>query len=199
MKYLKFVVVVFVLYFLGIVLSPTLSPLLVKDKKPVAKKPVTPPSNTSGEVVAVTPTPAPVTATPAPLPVPAPAPTPEPAPVVVTPDPIPEPEPAPTPEPAPMPEPEPEPAVASGLNKEQMIELMKTSLTRGDVKQFKVDQVKGWETEPDEVIDGTEYQIGLVAYEAPTIFGVHVSQARALIKDGKIVRWVHARSGMEIQ
>ena len=197
MKYLKFVVVVFVLYFFGIILGPTLFPFLVKDKKPVAQKPEVTTPNTGDAVASVTKTPAPVPPTPVSIPVPEPEPMPEPEPVAVTPDPIPEPE--PEPEPMPEPEPEPEPVVASSLTKEEVIELMKASLTRGDIKQFKIDQVKGWETEPDEVIDGTEYQIGLVAYEAPTIFGVHVSKARALIKDGKISRWVHARSGLEIQ
>jgi hypothetical protein len=67
------------------------------------------------------------------------------------------------------------------------------------VKEFTSAQVTGWTTNGEETIDGTEYQTGLAAYEAATIFGVRPVQAKALIKDGKIERWVYAKSGMEIQ
>ena len=43
------------------------------------------------------------------------------------------------------------------------------------------------------------YQIGAVAYKAETIFGVKTIQAKALIKDGKVQRWIWPKSGMEIK
>jgi hypothetical protein len=107
------------------------------------------------------------------------------------------------PQPAPVavvePEPEPEPETPKELSEEQVVALMKESIAGGAVKEFKSDQVKGWKIGDMETIDGTEYQTGLAAYEAQTIFGVKPVQAKALIKDGKIERWVYAKSGMEIQ
>ena len=132
--------------------------------------------------------------TPVPTPTPAPAPGPEPVAVV---DPTPPPTPAVEPEPTPTPPPAPVGEVK--LTEEQIIELMKKSIDGGAVKEFKTEQVKGWKASGDETIDGSDYQTGLAAYEAATIFGVRPVQAKALIKDGKIERWVYAKSGMEIQ
>jgi hypothetical protein len=281
MKYTKFATVVFVLYFLGYVLGPTITDMLVKEKKDESsllakveykgatykidlaeyrdadlpltikiEKPVTIPTidndgevrlgkgdtvnllnrkdnvliiesikgNGKGEVapqntdiytvlaarkfekavadgggsMAGTP-PVPVS-TPVPTPTPAPAPGPEPVAVV---DPTPPPTPAVEPEPTPTPPPAPVGEVK--LTEEQIIELMKKSIDGGAVKEFKTEQVKGWKASGDETIDGSDYQTGLAAYEAATIFGVRPVQAKALIKDGKIERWVYAKSGMEIQ
>jgi hypothetical protein len=125
----------------------------------------------------------------APAPAPAPAPVAKIDPVVSNPEPMPVVE--PTPAPAPVEE--------TKLGDDEIIALMKDSIAGGAVKEFTSDQVKGWKTNGEETIDGTEYQTGLAAYEAATIFGVRPVQAKALIKDGKIERWVYAKSGMEIQ
>lgn len=288
MKYLQFAAIVFVLYFLGYVLGPTIAPMLVKVKEaentlvkdvsyegavyrinlaeyrgddlPKTLKIIAPATiptldgegevrlskgdevvllNRDGEKLLVekpesngkgaldpdvtdiytklaeakyqnaaaravastpqTPTPAPnptpaPSPTPTPMPAPSPTPDPTPAPVAVTPTPD------PTPAPAPDPTPAPEPAPAGGnLSDEAIVELMKTSIAGGAVKEFTSAQVKGWKASGEETIDGTTYQTGLAAYEAETIFGVRPVQAKALIKDGKIERWVYAKSGMEIQ
>ena len=128
-------------------------------------------------------------------------PAPVPAPVAKNVPVVPDPEPMPVvePTPAPEPEPEPEPAANAKLGDDEIIALMKGSIAGGAVKEFTSDQVKGWKANGEETIDGTEYQTGLAAYEAATIFGVRPVQAKALIKDGKIERWVYAKSGMEIQ
>ena len=124
---------------------------------------------------------------------PAPTPAPTPAPVAKI-DPV-----VPNPEPMPVVEPTPAPAADAKLGEDKIIALMKDSIAGGAVKEFTSDQVKGWKANGEETIDGTEYQTGLAAYEAATIFGVRPVQAKALIKDGKIERWVYAKSGMEIQ
>ena len=133
------------------------------------------------------------TTPPAPAPTPAPTPAPAPAPVAKI-DPV-----VPNPEPMPVVEPTPAPAADAKLGEDKIIALMKDSIAGGAVKEFTSDQVKGWKANGEETIDGTEYQTGLAAYEAATIFGVRPVQAKALIKDGKIERWVYAKSGMEIQ
>ena len=125
----------------------------------------------------------------APAPAPAPAPVAKIDPVVSNPNPMPVVEPTPA----------PDPVEDTKLADDEIITLMKDSIAGGAVKEFTSDQVKGWKTNGEETIDGTEYQTGLAAYEAATIFGVRPVQAKALIKDGKIERWVYAKSGMEIQ
>lgn len=136
-------------------------------------------------------------------PAPAPKPAPAPIPPVVAADPQPAPTPTPMPvvdpDPTPAPEPTPAPAAGGKLSDEDVIDLMKKSIAGGAVKEFTIDQVKGWKATGDETIDGTEYQTGLAAYEAATIFGVRPVQAKALIKGGAVERWVYAKSGMEIQ
>ena len=128
-----------------------------------------------------------VATTPPPAPVPVAAPFAKNVPVV------------PNPEPMPVVEPTHAPAADAKLGEDKIIALMKDSIAGGAVKEFTSDQVKGWKANGEETIDGTEYQTGLAAYEAATIFGVRPVQAKALIKDGKIERWVYAKSGMEIQ
>lgn len=76
---------------------------------------------------------------------------------------------------------------------------MKESLRSGQIKEFGLAQVTSWTKQPDETIDGQIYQIGAVAYKAETIFGVKTIQAKALIKDGKVQRWIWPKSGMEIK
>jgi len=142
-----------------------------------------------GTIAKLDPKLAPVEARPKPTPMPEPKPLPEPEPVVVTPTPVPTPE----------LEPEPTPVTTASLSDDQIVELMKKSIAGGAVKEFTMAQVKGWKANGEETIDGTAYQTGLAAYEAETIFGVRPVQAKALIKDGKVVRWVYAKSGMEIQ
>lgn len=132
--------------------------------------------------------------TPAPVPEPEvpvdPAPMPEP-----TPTPEPEPTPVPEPEPTPAPEPAPAPAVAGG----DPVKAMQESVRTAQIKEFTFDQVLTWEAGPEEAVDGETYQTGLASYKAETIFGVKTIQAKALIKDGKVQRWIWPKSGMEIK
>ncbi len=136
-------------------------------------------------VVATTTPPAGDSADPA-VAAPEPAPTPEPAPVV-TPDPAPEPPPAV----------EPAPPVAAGST--DAVKAMQDSIKAAQIKEFAFDQVLEWKAEADEIVDGETYQTGVAAYKAETIFGVKTIQAKALIKAGKVQRWIWPKSGMEIK
>jgi hypothetical protein len=147
---------------------------------------------------------------PAPEPETTPAPEPEttPAPEPET-TPAPEPETTPAPElettPAPEPEPEPEftaapapdaPAIAGATDP---VSLMQASIRSGQIKEFTFEQVLGWKAEADETIEGEIFQTGTASYKAETIFGIKTIQAKALIKDGKVRRWIWPKSGMEIK
>lgn len=102
--------------------------------------------------------------------------------------------------PEPTPEPEVEAVAAPAeLGEEAIIALMQESIAAGAINEFTSEQVKNWAFEGDETVDGTDYQVGVASYEAKTIFGKRVVKAKALIKGGKVERWVFAKSGMEIQ
>jgi len=146
-------------------------------------------------------------ATPEPAPVatpePAPAATPEPAPAAA-----PEPAPAATPEPAPMPEPvvepkpEPQPTAETApaaTGSADVVKVMQDSIRGGQIKEFGFDQVLDWNDGVDETVDGEAFQTGTVSYKAETIFGIKTIQAKALIKGGKVLRWIWPKSGMEIK
>ncbi len=155
-------------------------------------------------------------------PAPAVEPKPEPAPPVVKNDPAPAPEPAPEPEPAPAPEPppvadndagemeepapkpEPEPIpepapTGAALGEEEIVKAMQESIQSGQIKEFTFDQVLGWKAGEEETVDGTNYQTGIAAYKAETIFGVKTIQAKALIQNGKVAKWIWTNTGMEIK
>lgn len=150
--------------------------------------------------------------------------TPEPpvAPEPVAPEPVTPPvgeseEPEKTPEapPTPEPAPEPKPAVieipgSAPMNPEpagdkmpegaqEVILAMQESVKAGAIKEFTFDQVTDWKPGADETIDGESYQTGMASYSAETIFGMKKIQAKALVKAGKVHRWIWPKSGMEIK
>ena len=124
----------------------------------------------------------------------------EPAPV---PTPATAPEPSPAPEVAPMPEPAPAtPPVAPATpltGGADVVKAMQESVQAAQIKEFTFAQVLDWKAGPDEAVDGENYQTGLASYKAETIFGVKTIQAKALLKGGKVQRWIWPKSGMEIK
>ncbi len=78
--------------------------------------------------------------------------------------------------------------------------VMKASIASGQVSKFSAAQVLDWQAGAStETIDGETYQIGNVTYQAETPFGTKNLPAKALIKDGKVVRWISPKSGMQIE
>ncbi len=81
-----------------------------------------------------------------------------------------------------------------------IVGLMKASLAAKQISKFTASQVLEWEAgAASETIDGESYQIGNVMYQSETPFGTKNLPAKALIKDGKVVRWISPKSGMEIK
>ena len=126
-----------------------------------------------------------------------------PAPVVSTPKDSEEPVKAPLPEPLPKPAPETtpanEPTPDSTDNSDDVVKMMQTSIKNGQIKEFTFDQILEWTAAAPEIIEGETYQTGLASYEGETIFGVKKIQAKALIKGGKVLRWIWPKSGMDIK
>lgn len=99
----------------------------------------------------------------------------------------------PAPEPEPKSAPEPAPTV-------DIVSTMQTSIREGEIREFTLDQVLDWQASPEpETIDGQTYLTGIASYKAETVFGVKTIQAKALIQDGIVVRWLWPKSGMEIK
>jgi hypothetical protein len=114
------------------------------------------------------------------------------------------------PEPAPTPAPETanppmetptasEPAAVVDNGPVDAVKLMQDSIKGAEIKEFTFDAVTEWKAEEDETVDGETYKIGSATYKAETILGVKMMQAKALIKGGKIVRWIRPKTGTEIK
>jgi hypothetical protein len=143
----------------------------------------------------------PVAVVPAPIPVPVPTPVPVPVPTpVLTPEPEQElvtrgeSEPETT-----IPEPTAAAEVPSTGDQNDIVKIMQNSYRSGMIKEFVIDKAVAWKATGEETVDGMTYQTGLVDYSAETIFGVKNVQAKALIRAGKVVKWISPKSGMEIK
>ncbi len=119
----------------------------------------------------------------------------------IEPPPVPEPAPVPIPAPAPTPEPAPAPAAptTSASTPADVVSAMQASIKAAQIKEFKFEQVLDWKADANETVDGETYQTGVASYKAETIFGVKTIQAKALLKGGKVIRWIWPKSGMEIK
>lgn len=110
--------------------------------------------------------------------------------------------PTPQPEPVPLIVPEPEPAPPQSQPTSPPVDpvtLMRQHIQSGALKEFTTSQVTSWKPGPEETIDGTTYQTGITTYKTKTVFGVKSLEAKALIRDGEIKRWIWSKSGMEIK
>ena len=105
---------------------------------------------------------------------------------------------APTPAPAAEPVVQATPTPVAG-NTADVVEVMKEHIRSGGIKEFTAEQVQGWRAAADEVIDGSTYQIGMVRYNADTIFGAKTFEVKAIIQNGKVLRWIWPKSGLEIK
>lgn len=110
-------------------------------------------------------------------------------------------EPTPPAEPKPAEPTAPEPAVVTDTSAPagDVVKAMQASLKAAQIKEFTFEQVIGWKDAGSETIGGQAYQTGLAAYKVETIFGPSNLQAKALIQNGKVVKWVFAKSGLEMK
>lgn len=95
----------------------------------------------------------------------------------------------PDPEPV-LPDPDINVEEALVLTDSQFEDALKASVKSGDVTEFNYEQVLKWEREGEVEVDGDIYGVGMVTYQADTIFDEQQLKAKALIQDGKVVRWL---------
>lgn len=80
----------------------------------------------------------------------------------------------------------------------QIRQLMHQSLQNGEISHFDVSQVTRVTDVGQEVINGVQYQFGILEYRDNTVFGQRDFEAKALIRDGKLEKWVWPANGMRI-
>ena len=85
------------------------------------------------------------------------------------------------------------------LDAEGIVAALKASVEAGDVTQFKAEQVSQWEAGEDMEFDGETYQAGYVTYQEETILGTQDYKAIGLISNGSVVKWVSAKTKLEIR
>jgi len=71
---------------------------------------------------------------------------------------------------------------------------MVASINNKDVTEFNVGMIKGWGAVLYDEIDGEPYWTGTVSYDAKTIFGVFPAEAMALMRRGKVEKWIYSGS-----
>lgn len=93
----------------------------------------------------------------------------------------------------------PVPVVADKLTDAEFINALKGSVKAGDVSEFNFAAVVDWKRMDEQSIDGGIYEVGMATYNASTIFGEQQLQAKALVKDGKVVKWLWPETNTEMR
>jgi hypothetical protein len=112
---------------------------------------------------------------------------------------------APTPQPATeatpgvTPIPAEQPQATNTVSDSDIVNAMQENIREGKIKEFNFDQVLDWKAGTTEMVEGESYQTGLASYKADTIFGIKTIEAKALLKGGKVQRWIWPKSGLEIK
>ena len=101
--------------------------------------------------------------------------------------------------------PTPPPSSAAGLGEEPSVnadgtvQIMIDSIKSGAVKEIKLDQIQYWRWNGYEEVDGQDYYTGVAGYSASTIFGEIKTEGKALIRGGKVIKWIYNGSEEEIK
>ncbi len=80
---------------------------------------------------------------------------------------------------------------------DRVFDPMKVSLESGALKGYSAADVVRWRWLGSEIVNGASYDAGLVECQVETIFGVFPSEWKALIRGGRVERWVDPVTGRE--
>ncbi len=84
-------------------------------------------------------------------------------------------------------------------NADGSVKCMVDSIKAGQVKEIDLDHVQYWRWVGYEEFRGKAYWVGIVGYTAKTIFGDINAEGKALIRNGKVEKWIYSGSEEEIQ
>ena len=85
------------------------------------------------------------------------------------------------------------------LDEAAIIACVQASVNSKTVTEFKPEQVTEWLAGEEMEFDGVNYQTGLVTFEAETILGTQTQKAIALIENGEVVKWLWAKTNLEMR
>ena len=85
------------------------------------------------------------------------------------------------------------------LSAEEIEAFMKSELETKPLTEFSADKIATYKAGETETIDGVEYQTGTASYMKKTMFGDRTLSAKALIKNGVLVKWVSPKTGLQLQ
>ena len=75
------------------------------------------------------------------------------------------------------------------------VRAMVDSIAKNDVTEFDLKMIKEWTPVLFDEIEGEPYWTATVKYDAKTVYGTFDAEAMALMKEGKVEKWVYAGSG----
>lgn len=78
------------------------------------------------------------------------------------------------------------------------LELLKKVVSEGDVESISYEDVQSWELGEDEEIGGEIYVVGHLVITPTTIFGRKPQKVKALMQDGKVIKWVQVSTEKEL-
>jgi hypothetical protein len=93
----------------------------------------------------------------------------------------------------------PSPETAETAETSPVIVAMQESFQNDGLREFTDATPTRWQTGTDETVGDETYQTGLLDYLAQTPFGGKAMQVKALLQDGKVVKWVSITSGKELK
>ncbi len=82
-----------------------------------------------------------------------------------------------------------------GDGNDPRFEPMKASIRSGGAGFFQLEAAHSWRWSGKETVDGTEYETGMVIMAMESAFGTARRELKALMRDGKVVRWLDAATG----
>lgn len=85
------------------------------------------------------------------------------------------------------------------VNPDGSVPVMVESIRSGQVKEIQLDNIDYWRWNGYEEIGDAGYWTGVVGYTANTIFGEINAEGKALIRNGRVVRWIYSGSEEEIR
>lgn len=77
---------------------------------------------------------------------------------------------------------------------EGTVPAMVRSMESGQVTEIRQNMIQYWGRIHFDVVQGEPYWVGRVDYTASSIFGIFPTQAKALMRQGKVVKWIYTGS-----
>jgi len=79
-------------------------------------------------------------------------------------------------------------------NRKGMVAVAAASIKNKDITEFGLKDIKSWSPVVYDEIEGEPYWVCIVSYKAKTVFGDFPAEAMALIRRGKVEKWIYAGS-----